>query len=86
MSDKPSYLGLLNALAVGESRAHQYFSAWIDKTPDPDVKAVLTTVCLREGEHGMIFAKRIDELGVRGTREGRSGGRREGEHRLVGHE
>jgi rubrerythrin len=63
MSDKPSYLGLLNALALGESRAHQYFSAWIDKTPDPDVKAVLTTVCWREGEHGMIFAKRLDELG-----------------------
>jgi rubrerythrin len=63
MSDKPSYLGLLNSLAVTEGRAHQFFSAWIDKTPDPDLKAVLTTVCLREGEHGMIFAKRIDELG-----------------------
>ena len=63
MSDKPSYLGLLNSLAVTEGRAHQFFSAWIDKTPDPDLKAVLTTVCLREGEHGMIFTKRIDELG-----------------------
>jgi hypothetical protein len=63
MSDKPSYLGLLNSLGVTEGRAHEFFSAWIDKTPNLDLKAVLTTVCLREGEHGMIFAKRINELG-----------------------
>lgn len=35
MSDKPSYLGLLNAIAIGESQAHCYLSAWIDKTRDP---------------------------------------------------
>ena len=63
MSDKPSYLGLLNAIAIGESQAHCYLSAWIDKTKDPDVKAVLSTVAAREGEHGMSFAKRINELG-----------------------
>jgi hypothetical protein len=63
MSDKPSYLGLLNAIAIGESQAHCYLSAWIDKTRDPDVKAVLSTVAAREGEHGMSFAKRINELG-----------------------
>ena len=38
MSDKPSYLGLLNAIAVNEARAHQYLQVWIDKTTDPDVK------------------------------------------------
>ena len=63
MSDKPSYLGLLNAIAIGESQAHCYLSAWIDKTRDPDVKATLSTVAAREGEHGMSFAKRINELG-----------------------
>ncbi len=63
MPEKPSYLGLLNAIAVGESRAHEYFSAWIDKTSDPALKDVLTTICLREGEHGMAFTKRINELG-----------------------
>jgi len=63
MSDKPSYLGLLNAIAVGESRAHTYLSAWIKTTTDPDVKAVLSTVAAREGEHGMAFAKRVNELG-----------------------
>ena len=63
MSEKPSYLGLLNAISLGESAAHCYLNAWIESTPNPDVKAVLTTVCHREGEHGLAFAKRIDELG-----------------------
>jgi hypothetical protein len=63
MSEKPSYLGLLNAIAVNEARAHQYLQVWIDKTTDPDVEAVLRTVAWREGEHGMSFAKRVNELG-----------------------
>jgi len=63
MSEKPSYLGLLNAIAVGESQAHCYLSAWIDKTKNPAVKATLSAVAAREGEHGMSFAKRINELG-----------------------
>jgi rubrerythrin len=63
MSDKPSYLGLLNAIAVGEARAHVYFTEWASITDDPDVRRVLLTVAAREGEHGMTFAKRIDELG-----------------------
>jgi hypothetical protein len=63
MPEKPSYLGLLNAIAVAESRAHEYLQAWIAVTPSPDVCAVLRTVAAREGEHGMAFAKRLDELG-----------------------
>ena len=63
MSDKPTYLGLLNAIALGETRAHCYFQAWIASTCSADVKAVLSTVAAREGEHGMAFAKRINELG-----------------------
>lgn len=63
MSDTPSYLGLLNAIAVAESQAHCYLSAWIDRTNDADVKATLSTVAAREGEHGMSFRKRINELG-----------------------
>jgi hypothetical protein len=63
VTEKPSYLGLLNAISLGESAAHCYLNAWIETTPNPDVKAVLTTVCHREGEHGLAFAKRIDELG-----------------------
>lgn len=63
MPDKPSYLGLLNAIAVAESKAHRYLTVWIEATTDPEVEAVLRTVAAREGEHGMSFAKRIDELG-----------------------
>jgi len=63
MSDKPSYLGLLNAIALAETNAHAYLSAWIAKTGSPEVRAVLATVAAREGEHGMSFAKRINELG-----------------------
>ena len=63
MPDEPTYLGLLNAISLAESRAHAYFDAWIAVTPNPDVRKVLQTVSCREGEHGLAFAKRIDELG-----------------------
>jgi len=60
---KPSYLGLLNAIAVAEGRAHTYLNAWADVTPSSDVRHVLLTVAAREGEHAASFAKRINELG-----------------------
>lgn len=65
MSEKPSYLGLLNALSLAESRAGQYISCWAETTPSEEVRAVLRTVALRETEHGVAFAKRINELGYR---------------------
>jgi rubrerythrin len=63
MSEKPSYLKLLNGISCAETRAYQYLSAWAEVTTDPDVRAVLRTVAAREGEHGMAFAKRVNELG-----------------------
>ena len=63
MSDKPSYLGLLNAVSLAESAAHEYLEAWIAVTPSDEVRCVLQTVSAREGEHGKAFAKRINELG-----------------------
>jgi hypothetical protein len=63
MSDKPSYLGLLNAIALGESEAEGYLGAWAAATGDDRVRKVISTVALREGEHGKAFAKRLDELG-----------------------
>jgi rubrerythrin len=63
MSHKPSYLGLLNAIAVAEAHAHEYLHVWADATPSDDVRKVLLTVAAREGEHGMSFAKRMNELG-----------------------
>ena len=62
-TDKPTYLGLLNAIALAESRAHRYLMAWAESTSDAAVRQVLQTVAWREGEHGMAFAKRINELG-----------------------
>jgi rubrerythrin len=63
MAEKPSYLKLLNGISCAETRAFEYLSAWADVTTDADVRAVLHTVAAREGEHGMAFAKRINELG-----------------------
>jgi hypothetical protein len=63
MSDKPSYLKLLNAVSLAESAAHEYLEAWIAVTPSDDVRCVLQAVSVREGEHGKAFAKRINELG-----------------------
>ncbi len=79
MGEKPSYLGLLNAVACAEANAHEYFTAWADVTPDDDVRKVLRIVATREGEHGMAFAKRIHELGfeVRPTEDPKHAGRME---------
>ncbi len=63
MSDKPSYLGLLNAVALAESEAHDYLCAWIGVTDSDDVRAVLRKIAAREGEHASSFARRINELG-----------------------
>ena len=63
MPDKPSYIGLLNAISLGESEAECYLNAWAAVTPDDGVRSVISTVALREGEHGKAFAKRLCELG-----------------------
>ena len=63
MPDKPSYLKLLNAVSLAETNAHCYLTAWAETTTNPDVRRVVLTVAAREGEHGLAFAKRINELG-----------------------
>jgi rubrerythrin len=63
MSDKPSYLGLLNSLSLAETAAGEYLSCWIAATPHEGVRQTLTCVAARETEHGAAFAKRITELG-----------------------
>jgi rubrerythrin len=63
MSDKPSYLGLLNSLSLAESAAGEYLSCWIAATEHEGVRQTLTCVAARETEHGAAFAKRITELG-----------------------
>jgi len=63
VTDKPSYFGMLNAIANAERQGYEYLNAWCERATDPDVKATLTTVATREHEHSLAFAKRIDELG-----------------------
>ena len=63
MSEKPRYLGLLNAIAVAEGRAQTYLCVWAEVTPSDEVRHVLRTVAAREGEHASSFARRINELG-----------------------
>ncbi len=59
----PSFLGLLNAIAVAETEAECYLLGWADATDDPELAETLRYVAMREGEHGKAFAKRMLELG-----------------------
>ncbi len=68
MSDKPSYLGALNAIVNGERRGFEFLNAWSEISPDPDISLMLKTVALREAEHAATFEKRMCELGY-GLRE-----------------
>jgi rubrerythrin len=82
MGPKPSYLGLLNAVALAEAQAQEYLCAWIEVTPSDDVRAVLRKVAAREGEHASSFARRIDELGYQ-LRTKDDAGRREKARAIV---
>ncbi len=59
----PSFLGLLNAIAVAETEAERYLLGWANVSDNSEVEAALRFVAMREGEHGKAFAKRMLELG-----------------------
>ena len=61
--EKPSYLGLLNAISLAETGAGHYLRAWADATPDEDLACTLRFVAARETSHGEVFCRRIAELG-----------------------
>jgi hypothetical protein len=63
MANKPSYIGLLNTISVAESAAASVFDDWADATSDKRLEKTLRLVAMREGEHGIAFAKRMLELG-----------------------
>ncbi len=63
MSAEPTYLPLLRRIATAECNAEVYLSAWAQATSRDDVRGVIATVALREGEHTKAFQKRICELG-----------------------
>lgn len=62
MSD-PTYLPLLNSIAVNENKGHALLSGWAAVTPDAELAGVLRFVAIREGEHCLAFTKRMCELG-----------------------
>ena len=61
--EKPSYLGLLNAISLAESAAGVYLEAWANVTPNADLACTLRLVAARERSHGEVFCRRIAELG-----------------------
>jgi rubrerythrin len=60
---KPEYLGLLNAISLGESEAGVYLEAWANATDNEDLACTLRLVAAREASHGEVFCRRISELG-----------------------
>lgn len=63
MATKPTYVGLLNAIANGERGGHQLFSSWSAATKDKKLKKTLDAIAVREMEHSWAFEKRLSELG-----------------------
>ena len=62
-TEKPAYLGLLNAISLAETNAGQYLEAWANVTPDEELACTLRLVAARERSHGEVFCRRIAELG-----------------------
>ena len=62
---KPTYLPLLNSIAVNEAKGQKLLQTWADTAKDPQLKSALEFVAIREGEHAMAFTKRICELGYK---------------------
>ena len=61
--DQPTYIPLLNSIAVNEAKGEKLLSAWAATTPDAGLASALRFVAIREGEHAMAFTKRMCELG-----------------------
>lgn len=61
--NEPTFLPLLNSIAVNECKGEVLLSAWADTTPDEELAATLRFVAIREGEHAAAFTKRMCELG-----------------------
>jgi len=61
--NEPTYLPLLNSIAVNECKGQKLLDAWASTTTDEALAKVLRFVAIREGEHAMAFTKRMCELG-----------------------
>jgi len=62
-AEKPSYLGLLNAISLAETEAGHYLAAWANATDDEELACTLKLVAARETSHGDLFCRLISELG-----------------------
>ena len=62
-TNKPAYLGLLNAISLAETNAGVYLRAWADATQDDDLACTLRLVAARETSHGQLFCRMLCELG-----------------------
>ncbi len=60
---QPSFIPLLNSIAVNEAKGEKLLQTWADNAKDLDLKAALQFVAIREGEHAWAFTKRMCELG-----------------------
>ncbi len=60
---EPTYLPLLNSIAVNECKGQKLLDAWASTTKDESLATALRFVAIREGEHAMAFTKRMCELG-----------------------
>ncbi len=63
MTSKPSYIGLLNAIAVGERGGHALFESWSAATRNKRLRKTRDMIAIREMEHSWAFEKRLNELG-----------------------
>ena len=61
--NEPTYLPLLNSIAVNECKGQTLLDAWASTTKDESLAQTLRFVAIREGEHAMAFTKRMCELG-----------------------
>jgi hypothetical protein len=59
----PTFLPLLNRLAIAEAKGQELYDVWAAHTSDPEFAKCLRFVAIREGEHSMAFTKRMCELG-----------------------
>ena len=62
-AEKPTYLGLLNAISLAETEAGHYLAAWANATDDEELAGCLRLVAARETSHGDLFCRLISELG-----------------------
>jgi hypothetical protein len=61
--EKPSYIGVLNAIANAEAVGHRIFKNWAKVTSCDAIRGTLQMVAIREAEHSLAFEKRLCELG-----------------------